>query len=415
LNKALILLALSILFPLAVVDARGAEVVERPLEFPRDGGAHRGYGMEWWYTSGHLESTNGRSFGFMSAFFKVEKTPIPIHVCMLGLTDENTGRHYSISRVDETSAGVIEALVKGVLLAEPDHPLATKLLAYTDENRARVVFDKPVDLDSSRMSVLFDDCGIEQISREKMDFTQRLAWNGVELDLTLISKKKPMLVGGAGIVEMGTGGLSYYYSFTRLDTSGTLTLDGEKIPVTGLAWFDHQWGNWQSSKGYHGWDWFSVQLDNDMDLNLFSFRTEDGKQVNATATILDGEELIVSRDMRLSASDSWTNPITGNTYPINWNIEIPDRDIVLNIVPTIPNQEMCLAETIGLIWEGSTNLTGSVRGKPVTGTGYTELTGYATIDGRHSRKTRTGNKSRARGPEFGTPSVPQSGKKWMAN
>ena len=365
------------LLPLAIRDAHGAEVVERPLEFPRDGGAHEGYGMEWWYTSGHLESADGRSFGFMSAFFKVEKTPIPIHCAMFGITDENTGRHYSISRVDEAGADVVGALLKGVLVAEPDHPLATKLLAYTDKNRARVVLDKPVDLDTARMSVRFDDCRIEQISKDKMDFTQRLAWDDVELDLTFISKKKPMLVGGAGIVEMGTGGLSYYYSLTRLDTSGTLTLDGERIPVSGLSWFDHQWGTWESSKGYHGWDWFSVQLDNGMDLNLFSFRTEDGKQVNATATILDGEELIVSREMHVSASDSWTNPVTGNTYPINWTIEIPDRSIVLKIVPTIPNQEMCLVETIGLIWERSTNVTGTVRGKPVTGTGYTELTGYA--------------------------------------
>ena len=385
-NKALVILALPILLPWAVRDTGGAEVIERPLEFPRDGGAHQGYAMEWWYTNGHLKSTDGRSFGFMSAFFKVEKTPIPVHCCMLGLTDEDTGRHYSISRIDKTGAAVVENLLKVARLADPDHPLATRLLAYADKNRARIVLGKPVDLDTSRMSVLFDDCAIEQISNDKMDFRQRLAWNGVELDLTLISKKKPMLVGGAGIVEMGTGGPSYYYSLTRLDASGTLSLDGEKIPVSGLAWFDHQWGSWESSKGYRGWDWLSVQLDNGMDLNLFSFRGKGDKQVNATATILDGEELIVSRALRLGASDSWTNPVTGNTYPINWTVDIPECDIVLKIVPTIRNQEMCLAETIGLIWEGSTTVTGSVRGKPVTGTGYTELTGYAKTPGRHSRR-----------------------------
>jgi len=356
--------------------ARCAEVVERDFEFPRDGGAHRGYGIEWWYTSGHLESPGGRSFGFMSAFFKVEKTLVPTHFCMMGLTDEDSGRHYSISKADRTTAGMIENILENMLADDPDHPIAKKLLGYFEKNRDRVVLDNPVDIKTSRMFVFFDESGLAQISKARLDFRERLEWDDIEINLDLVSKKAPLAVGENGVIPMGREGLSYYYSLTRLETTGTVKLDGEEIPVTGLSWLDHQWGNWDGQRDYHGWDWFSVQLDNDIDMNLFSFRAADGSQVNATATILDGEKKFVSGNLEIVNNDSWTNPVTGNTYPIDWTVKVPDLDISLDITPRIPNQEMCLFDNIGLIWEGSTDVKGTVRGRPVSGVGYTELTGY---------------------------------------
>ena len=44
--------------------------------FPRDHGAHIGYGLEWWYWVGHLETEGGaKEYGFQSTVFRVAGNP----------------------------------------------------------------------------------------------------------------------------------------------------------------------------------------------------------------------------------------------------------------------------------------------------------------------------------------------------
>ena len=45
------------------------------------------------------------------------------------------------------------------------------------------------------------------------------------------------------------------------------TVDGERLEVTGEVWMDHQWGNF-ISVGATGWDWFSVQMENNEELTI---------------------------------------------------------------------------------------------------------------------------------------------------
>ena len=56
-----------------------------------------------------------------------------------------------------------------------------------------------------------------------------------------------------GFDVFGAGGSSYYYSRTSMAASGTLTIDGTAVAVTGSAWFDHQWGDFIAVGG-GGWD-----------------------------------------------------------------------------------------------------------------------------------------------------------------
>ncbi len=39
-------------------------------EFPRDHGSHPAHRTEWWYYTGHLQTKNGRTFGFELTFFR---------------------------------------------------------------------------------------------------------------------------------------------------------------------------------------------------------------------------------------------------------------------------------------------------------------------------------------------------------
>ena len=86
---------------------------------------------------------------------------------------------------------------------------------------------------------------------------------GVSLRLT---DEKPPALHHGGFIDYGAAGGSYYYSRTRLSVVGGIAQgDGEPVPVSGIAWMDHQWGDFVVAAA-GGWDWYSVQLDDGSEL-----------------------------------------------------------------------------------------------------------------------------------------------------
>ena len=74
----------------------------------------------------------------------------------------------------------------------------------------------------------------------------------------------------------------------------------------------------------------------------------------------------------------WVSPKTGGHYPSGWIVRLPGLGIDLQLTPVLLDQELVAKNMGGLAyWEGSVRVTGTSRGKPVTGEGYVELTGYA--------------------------------------
>ena len=76
--------------------------------------------------------------------------------------------------------------------------------------------------------------------------------------------------------------------------------------------------------------------------------------------------------------ERWSSPVDGASYPSRWRLAIPDRDLELEVLPLLPNQELNLAFRY---WEGAVRVRGSARGRRVEGRGYVELTGYAEEEG----------------------------------
>ncbi len=97
---------------------------------------------------------------------------------------------------------------------------------------------------------------------------------GYALDLRLVDEKGPVLQGDRGYSQKGAdpGNASYYYSLTRLETTGDVTIGGKTYAVTGLSWMDHEYSTSALGPGQAGWDWFSLQLSNDTELMLFQLR-----------------------------------------------------------------------------------------------------------------------------------------------
>ena len=55
-----------------------------------------------------------------------------------------------------------------------------------------------------------------------------------------------------------------------MQTEGELIIDGKKEKVRGLTWMDHEFGSNQLREDQVGWDWFSIQLDNQYRIDALS-------------------------------------------------------------------------------------------------------------------------------------------------
>jgi predicted secreted hydrolase len=159
-----------------------------------------------------------------------------------------------------------------------------------------------------------------------------------------------------------------------------LTLDGADLAVEGIAWFDHQWGDFISVGG-SGWDWFAVNLDDGTDLTLSLVRDADGAYPLVYGTLVDaeGQTRHLDREMfTVDVRETWISPATGAMYPAAWSITVPSEDLSIRLRPTVPDQELDTRATTGVVyWEGSQLVEATHNGAPVEGRAYVELTGYA--------------------------------------
>jgi predicted secreted hydrolase len=81
-------------------------------------------------------------------------------------------------------------------------------------------------------------------------------------------------------------------------------------------------------------------------------------------------ERIDRTDVRLEVLDTWTSPDGTHTYPVEWTLRVPSKDLDLRVRPLMPNQELDVSVRY---WEGAVRVEGSA-----TGRGYVELTGYGS-------------------------------------
>jgi predicted secreted hydrolase len=309
----------------------------QPVRFPSDEAPHDML-TEWWYYTGHLYTPDGRRYGFEYVIFQANRGAFPpIYAAHFAITDNPAGTfHY----------------------AEKTGQRASTPTAQGFELR----------LDTWQMS---GGLGVDQLSADMP---------GYAIALNAQATKPPALHNTVGYVDFGPAGGSYYYSRTRMQLSGTLTLAGQPVAVTGEAWMDHQWGNF-IAVGAGGWDWFSVQLKSGEDLTVSIIRGADGAVAGAYGTLVGADgaaQHLDSEAFEVSATRHWTSPVSGATYPSGWTLALPDRAWSLTLTPSLADQELRTTASTGVIyWEGEVLVAGTVAGAPADGLGYVELTGYS--------------------------------------
>jgi predicted secreted hydrolase len=146
--------------------------------------------------------------------------------------------------------------------------------------------------------------------------------------------------------------------------------------VTGTAWMDHEWFTHQLEPSQQGWDWFSVQLEENTELMLFQLRRTDGSvdpYSAGTYIAADGKATHLRRgDFQLAPLEYWRSGKSGIRYPVKWRIRVPSLKTELECRAELASQELIAEDDAApTYWEGAVTYAGTSRG-----VGYLEMTGY---------------------------------------
>jgi predicted secreted hydrolase len=346
--------SLSVADALRTADDRGyaKAFAPRDFHFPADHGPHPEFRTEWWYYTGNLATAEGRRFGFQLTFFRSALAPEMPARTSAWAARQAWLAHFTVSDVEGKRFYSFERWSRGAvgLAGAQGEPFRVWVKDWTAAGA-------PV-------------------------FPMRLqaAEGDVAIDLLLQPGKPPVLQGERGLSRKSAepGNASYYYSLTRMPTSGTVHVGAERFPVTGDSWMDREWSTSSLGRDQVGWDWLALQLSDGWDLMLYRLRRADGAADPASSGTLiapdGGSRPLVLADFQIAASGEWRSPRSSARYPARWRVRVPAEEIDLDVRPLLADQELDVAFRY---WEGAVEIQGTRRGRPVRGRGYVELTGYA--------------------------------------
>ena len=313
------------------------------LAFPRDHGAHPAAAVEWWYYTGHLQDRAGREYGFQVTFFRVHE----LHLAHFAWTDAARGTFLYEEKMHLSLPGIASAAEGALDLTNED---------WSAQERAG----------SHRL---------------------RVSGKAGRLEVTLRAVKPPTLHGENGLSRKGAGAreFSRYVSITRLAVSGSLTRGKHSEPLSGTAWFDHEWGPGVLPAEAVGWDWFALQLEDGSELMLYRMRRKQGGATpfsSGTFVPKNGAPVVIAwSDIRLTETGTWKSSRTRAVYPSGWRITVPRLRLDVAVEPLLRAQELVTQESTGVTyWEGACRVRGTQQGRPINGRAYAELTGYAGRD-----------------------------------
>jgi predicted secreted hydrolase len=332
--------AAGLLTPMLVAIAP-ASAAQPAISLPADEGPHPSSSMEWWYFTGHLTGTDPfghqHQYGFELNFIRTNS---------LGLEPLAATYDGQFAITDLTRGTFTSNLL--AISEQPDNVLPQGGYNITIDG-----WNMQGSNGQNHVSAAFPDASYG-------------------MDLTLSQSTPPALHGNGGLVPYAPFGTSYYYSETNLHASGLILDHGVPVTVTGIAWQDHQWGNFN---GTGGWTWFSMQLGNGTQYMLYFLHDGSGNLVEKLGTLVNADGSTVNIDpsqMSQVPLGSWTNPATGNTYPQNWLVTVPGGQLTVTVDEA--NQELSVPLLNSGYYEGDSAVSGTIGGRPVTGQAYAEVT-----------------------------------------
>ncbi len=266
-----------------------------PLNLPRDLYAHESSQTEWWYYTGHLEAESGRRYGFELVFFK-RRTDLdklgPVPMRLLG--NPIFFAHFGLTDYRRAS------------------------FRYAHQKSANGTFDKPASASPDRYHVSLGDWSVREshghhILRSTLD-------DDILFEVSLKPVKQVIKNGKKldGVSFKDEGEASRYFSYTRMEAEGILTIGGKTERVTGLSWMDREFGTWTPTEKQKGWDWFSIQMDDETEFMVYHLRdSKNNVSEYSSAFFIDKEgnsRYFPASAFELSPTGTWKSPRSGAVY-----------------------------------------------------------------------------------------------------
>jgi predicted secreted hydrolase len=323
----------------------------RAFQFPQDHAAHPGFRNEWWYITGNLSDEENNRYGYQVTLFRIALTPKPpisqsnwatnqVWMAHVALTDVSANTHWHDQRLARGAVG---------LAGQTDHPFRVWLEDWQIIGTAQGDFPWTIDLQTKQFG----------------------------LKLQLSPRKPVILQGDNGLSQKSSepGNASYYYSLTRLYTYGEILKGTRRHGVSGWSWLDREWSTSALGADQAGWDWFSLQLEDQHELMLYRLRKQNGETDSHSAgkwVMPSGaSQSLVATDVVMQPLRYWISP-SGRSYPVSWKLEIPGLQKQFVVDALVDDQEMA---TGIYYWEGAVKVF-SAATDDLLGYGYLEMTGY---------------------------------------
>lgn len=310
------------------------------LTFPADEGYHPGEPVEWWYTIGHVTGTNtGKDYSYMLTYFYYPQFGFD-GFRIFNLSDDVIQTFFAETLPVNYNTMAQDHLEIGANLFTG----GTESWVTTSDVNGLVPFNYHISATQANGSI----------------------------ELDYVALKRPLILDTTGFFYQGATGYTYYYSQTLLSVNGIMTIDGVTEPVTGTAWIDRQWGQFNPNNG-EKYEWFCVQLDNGTDLNIWNIFNAQNQipqlpTYRLASIYVDETTDKNTHEFQFDRQSFAYMPDSTRIYPQQWHFVYDNID--LNITTLYSNSEVQLPFRF---YEGTTSISGTVDGQPVTGMGFAEL------------------------------------------
>lgn len=324
------------------------------ISLPQDQYPHPGAPAEWWWHVGTLYAGE-RKFGFEISVGGLSNSKTLMASIMV--TDVETGIHYQ----RQSFFPWRDTWAQGV----PGQPLNVQV--GDSSNNSLIT-----------MTATAQDPLTMHVQAKCTDFESDIP---IELALTLMQKREPLLVWGTGrspepVDPSGDGPLqryNYYYSLTDLNATGIIVINGRRFDITGLTWMDHEFGAWKNSTK---WTLQDCQFDNG--IRLSNFTKPDSHLIVDTPS--PSTVTVLWSDGKSTSEESSVTPLApsfageNNTiYFLRMRVDIPKLDASFTVTSLIANQEFYNPITaVGAVYEGVASAEGYFAGVQVKGTAWSE-------------------------------------------
>lgn len=313
------------------------------IQFPRDEAAHFKnvpYPVkeltEWWCYNGKLTTKDGHKFGYYISYFYMQAQ----------------------------AHGKIESVPQFVMqLVDLDHQKTYAYGIYSPPKKSHFSTEKlDISLDKNLTLKKVGDAYVL-----KGDVQSRQGQK-VQFALQLTPTRDVLLAQEKGLIDMWKNKNSYFYSYTHLNTAGSIQIGNEKFtldPANSLSWMDHQWGDFMVMPGETQWMYANVQLENGIELTLgIPVDPKTGQPMSKKMSIVmpDGKK-IYTTNFKYTP-----HTMAGHLYPLSYDLSIPEINLQLKLNALSPKQ------AANTVWEGVNVAQGNYNGAIVQGQAFTENT-----------------------------------------